>query len=136
MESLAHQDVINLLLKLATMLLLARIFAEIAQKFKQPAVVGEILAGIIDSVIAKEKTEAAHPQAFFNKMPNAEELIKEVALLKNKWSEPSLSFEEQNIIKDKLRYVQNRCNWVKNIEHKQYIQSEIENLWQLMLQTI
>lgn len=96
----------------------------------------EILAGIIDSVIAKEKTEAAHPQAFFNKMPNAEELIKEVALLKNKWSEPSLSFEEQNIIKDKLRYVQNRCNWVKNIEHKQYIQSEIENLWQLMLQTI
>lgn len=96
----------------------------------------EILAGIIDSVIAKEKTEAAHPQAFFNKMPNAEELIKEVALLKNKWSEPNLSFEEQNIIKDKLRYVQNRCNWVKNIEHKQYIQSEIENLWQLMLQTI
>ncbi|GAB2647821.1 hypothetical protein GCM10027035_46830 [Emticicia sediminis] len=96
----------------------------------------EILAGIIDSVIAKEKTEAAHPQAFFNKMPNAEELIKEVALLKDKWSEPNLSFEEQNIIKDKLRYVQNRCNWIKNIEHKQYIQSEIENLWQLMLQTI
>lgn len=96
----------------------------------------EILAGIIDSVIAKEKTEAAHPQAFFNKMPNAEELIKEVTLLKSKWSEPSLSFEEQNIIKDKLRYVQNRCNWIKNIEHKQYIQTEIENLWQLMLQTI
>lgn len=47
MESLAHKDVINLLLQLATMLLLARIFAEIAQKFKQPAVVGEIIAGII-----------------------------------------------------------------------------------------
>lgn len=47
MESLAHNDVINLLLKLATMLLVARIFAEVAQKLKQPAVVGEILAGII-----------------------------------------------------------------------------------------
>lgn len=47
MESLAHKDVINLLLQLATMLLLARVFAEIAQKFKQPAVVGEIIAGII-----------------------------------------------------------------------------------------
>jgi len=47
MESLAHKDVINLLLQLAIMLLLARILAEIAQKFKQPAVVGEILAGII-----------------------------------------------------------------------------------------
>lgn len=47
MESLAHQDVINLLLQLASMLLLARIFAEIATKFNQPSVVGEILAGII-----------------------------------------------------------------------------------------
>ena len=47
MESLAHKDVINLLLQLASMLLLARVFAEIAQKFKQPAVVGEIIAGIV-----------------------------------------------------------------------------------------
>ena len=47
MESLAHKDVINLLLQLASMLLLARVLAEIAQKFKQPAVVGEIIAGII-----------------------------------------------------------------------------------------
>ncbi|MFN3759752.1 MAG: cation:proton antiporter [Algoriphagus aquaeductus] len=47
MESLAHKDVINLLLQLASMLLMARVFAEIAQKFKQPAVVGEIIAGII-----------------------------------------------------------------------------------------
>ncbi len=47
MESLAHKEVINLLLQLATMLLSARVFAEIAQKFKQPAVVGEIIAGIV-----------------------------------------------------------------------------------------
>ncbi len=47
MESLAHKEVINLLLQLAAMLLAARIFAEIAQKFKQPAVVGEIIAGIV-----------------------------------------------------------------------------------------
>ncbi|UJP66320.1 cation:proton antiporter [Mongoliitalea daihaiensis] len=47
MEHLSHQDVVNLFLMLAAMLLLARIFAEIAQKFKQPAVVGELLAGIL-----------------------------------------------------------------------------------------
>ncbi|WP_026966467.1 cation:proton antiporter [Algoriphagus terrigena] len=47
MESLEHKEVINLLLQLAAMLLSARVFAEIAQKFKQPAVVGEILAGIV-----------------------------------------------------------------------------------------
>jgi Kef-type K+ transport system membrane component KefB len=47
MESLEHNEVINLLLQLAAMLLSARVFAEIAQQFKQPAVVGEILAGIV-----------------------------------------------------------------------------------------
>ncbi|MDI1324527.1 MAG: cation:proton antiporter [Algoriphagus sp.] len=47
MEKLSHGEVINLLLQLASMLIMARIFAEIAQKFRQPAVVGELLAGII-----------------------------------------------------------------------------------------
>ncbi|NVJ84998.1 MAG: cation:proton antiporter [Algoriphagus sp.] len=47
METLNHKEVINLLLQLAAMLIMARIFAEIARKIKQPAVVGEILAGIV-----------------------------------------------------------------------------------------
>lgn len=96
----------------------------------------EILAGIIDQVIEKDLDEQAHPQALFNKVPNPEDVMKEVELLKNKWSDERLSFEEQNIIKDKLRYIQTRCNWIKNQEHKQHIQAEIEGLWQTMLQTI
>lgn len=47
MEKLAHGEVVNLLIQLAVMLIAARVFAEVAQKFKQPAVVGEILAGIL-----------------------------------------------------------------------------------------
>jgi Kef-type K+ transport system membrane component KefB len=47
MEKLTHNEVVTLLLQLATMLVLARVFAEIAQKLKQPAVVGEIMAGIL-----------------------------------------------------------------------------------------
>ncbi|MGY6559356.1 MAG: cation:proton antiporter [Nitritalea sp.] len=47
MESLSHAAVINLFLQLAVMLLLARVLAEVAQKFRQPAVVGELLAGIL-----------------------------------------------------------------------------------------
>ena len=96
----------------------------------------EVLAGIIDSVIEKDNTPEAHPQAHFNKMPNAEELVKDVELLTAKWQTEGLSFEEQNIIKDKLRFVQNRSNWIKNAEHKQHIQNEIELLWKQMLQTI
>ena len=95
----------------------------------------EILGGIIDSVIEKTTEPNAHPQAF-SKKPNAEELIKEVELLSEKWRSDDLSFEEKNVIKDKLRYLQTRSNWIKNPEHKQHIQTEIESLWQKILQTI
>lgn len=47
MEGLSHNEVINLLLQLAAMLILARLLAEGARKLKQPAVVGELMAGIL-----------------------------------------------------------------------------------------
>jgi MoxR-like ATPase len=96
----------------------------------------EILAGIIDNIIEKDRHPDSHPQALFNKVPNAEELMREVELLKNKWQENTLSFEEQNTIKDKLRYVQTRSSWIRNYEHQQHIQTEIEALWQSILQTV
>jgi Kef-type K+ transport system membrane component KefB len=42
-----HHDVLVLLVQIALLLFVARAFAEIAQRLKQPSVVGEILAGII-----------------------------------------------------------------------------------------
>jgi len=47
MESLSHQDVVNLFLQLAAMLILARVLSEVAQRFNQPSVVGELFAGIL-----------------------------------------------------------------------------------------
>jgi Sodium/hydrogen exchanger family len=44
---LSHADVVHLLVQLGIMLIMGRILAEIARKFNQPAVVGEILAGIL-----------------------------------------------------------------------------------------
>jgi MoxR-like ATPase len=96
----------------------------------------EILSGIIDTIIEKDTSANAHPQARYNKTPNPEELIKEVRLLASRWSVGNLSFEEQNVIKDKLRYVQTRCNWIKKEDHKQQIRQEIESLWQTMLQAV
>lgn len=96
----------------------------------------EILQGIINHIIEKDDAPNAHPQALFNKAPNPEEVMKEVHYLAEKWQDTALSFEEQNIIKDKLRYVQTRCDWIMNPEQKQFIQKEIESLWQKILQTI
>jgi MoxR-like ATPase len=96
----------------------------------------EILAGIIDAVIGKDDSPQAHPQALFNTAPNGEELMKEVQLLKNKWETPGLSMEEQNLVKDKLRYVQTRTHWIRNPEHQQHIQTAIDSLWQSILQAV
>lgn len=94
----------------------------------------EILAGIINSVIENSTDEQAHPQAFYNSVPQPDEVMKEVLLLRDTWNTPQLSFEAQNVIKDKLRYVQTRCDWIQNPEQKRFIQQEIEGLWQKMLQ--
>lgn len=95
----------------------------------------EILQGIINQIIEKDEAPNAHPQALFNKAPNPEEVIKEVHYLTKKWQDEALSFEERNSIKDKLRYVQTRCDWIMNPDQKQFIQKEIEDLWQKILQT-
>lgn len=47
MGKLSHVDVVHLLLQLSIMLLMGRLLAEAARKFKQPAVIGEIIAGLL-----------------------------------------------------------------------------------------
>lgn len=47
MGKLSHADVIHLLLQLSAMLVMGRLFAEAARKVHQPAVIGEIVAGIL-----------------------------------------------------------------------------------------
>jgi Kef-type K+ transport system membrane component KefB len=47
LNTLSHGDVVVLFLQLSLMLIMARFFAELARKFNQPAVVGEIFAGIL-----------------------------------------------------------------------------------------
>jgi Kef-type K+ transport system membrane component KefB len=44
---LGHADVVHLLVQLSIMLVMARLFAELLRKLNQPAVIGEILAGIL-----------------------------------------------------------------------------------------
>ncbi|MEJ0054240.1 MAG: cation:proton antiporter [Bacteroidota bacterium] len=47
MPKLSHSELIQLMVQLSVMLAFGRIMAEVARKFKQPAVVGEIIAGLI-----------------------------------------------------------------------------------------
>lgn len=95
----------------------------------------EILSGLVDTIIEAEVNSESHPRALADKKPNAEEVMKDVQQLADKWEAGSLSFEEQNAVKDKLRFLQSRTNWVSEESHKEHIQKAIEELWEKMLKT-
>lgn len=68
MGKLGHADVVHLLIQLSAMLVMGRAFAELARKVHQPAVVGEIIAGIllgptVLGMIQPEWFEALFPPA-------------------------------------------------------------------------
>ncbi|MEM6722064.1 MAG: AAA family ATPase [Bacteroidota bacterium] len=97
----------------------------------------ETLQATVNALIEKEETEeSVHPQAFFNKAPNPEELMSEVSNLKGKFTDQELSLQELNVIKDKLRYIQNRTDWVKDQQKKQFINTEIDQLWKEILHKV
>ncbi len=95
----------------------------------------EIIEAIVNQIIENDSFAQAHPQAMKNKAPDPEELMKEILLLKEKWQGNPLSFEEQNVIKDKLRFLQNRCDWITNQEQKHFVSKEIEGLWEVILKS-
>lgn len=66
MGRLSHSDVAHLLFQLSIMLVMARIFAEASRKFKLPAVVGEIVAGIL---LGPTILGMIHPEWFHSLFP-------------------------------------------------------------------
>src|SRR5690554_6449334 len=68
MESLTHHEVTMMLLSLGVLLAAARTLGEIAQWLRQPAVVGEILAGVllgptVFGTLAPEWSQQVFPSA-------------------------------------------------------------------------
>lgn len=66
MGKLGHDDVFHLLVQLSIMLVMGRLFAEVARKLNQPGVIGEIFAGIllgptVLGMIKPEWFEALYP---------------------------------------------------------------------------
>lgn len=94
----------------------------------------EIIAGIINSVVEADKTEASHhPRAAENVLPNADEIFKEVEAMDKKWDDAALPLAERTIIKDRLRYLNGRCAWISNEVQRNYVQQPIDALWQKII---
>ncbi|TAE31602.1 MAG: ATPase [Cytophagales bacterium] len=96
----------------------------------------EVLAGIVDAVIEKDPDPQTHPRALAHQRPNADELLADVLALRTRWQSDVLPLAEQSVVKDKLRYLQTRAVWLANADHKGHIQTEIDDLWHTILQTL
>jgi MoxR-like ATPase len=94
----------------------------------------EVIAGIVDSVVEADKEpDGQHPRASVNALPDADDIFKEVAILSQKWQTPDTSMAERTIIKDRLRYLNGRCQWLGNEVQRSYVQQPIDELWQKIL---
>ncbi|HRG88771.1 MAG TPA: ATPase, partial [Chitinophagales bacterium] len=95
----------------------------------------EIIAAIINSAIDVTKPEQIHhPQASVNTAPDADEIFREVTELGREWENADTPLSRRTIIKDRLRYLNGRCEWINNETQRTYVLKPIEQLWQKILQ--
>ena len=96
----------------------------------------EIIAGIVNGVVATDQEGLPqHPRASASTAPDADEIYKEVTAMAEKWGQPGLPMAERTLIKDRLRYLDGRCEWISNEVQRRYVQGPIDQLWQKILQT-
>jgi len=90
----------------------------------------EVIAGIVNTVVEADKAVAEqHPRASAHALPNADEIYKEVVRMSEKWEDKELPMTERTVIKDRLRYLNGRCQWISNEVQRKYVQEPIDLLW-------
>ncbi len=96
----------------------------------------EVLASIVNAIVEADTNEdSQHPRASIHALPNADEIFKEVALMTEKWENPELSMAERTLIKDRLRYLNGRSQWITNEVQRLYVEQPMDELWQKIIRT-
>ncbi|WP_211289913.1 AAA family ATPase [Hymenobacter chitinivorans] len=94
----------------------------------------EIIAGIVDAVVLADEQPGQHPRAAGSEAPNADAILSEVQALTAQWDQPETSLAERTVIKDQLRYLHGRTQWLPNEVQRSYVQEPLDALWQKVLQ--
>ncbi|MDO7847300.1 AAA family ATPase [Hymenobacter sp. M29] len=94
----------------------------------------EVVAGIVDAVVHADAQPARHPRAAGHDAPDADALLREIGTLAAQWELPETSPAERTAIKDQLRYLHGRAQWLTNEVQRGYVQEPLDALWQKVLQ--
>lgn len=95
----------------------------------------EIIAGIVNTMVAADEvTVAQHPRANAANTPNADEIYKELLQMTAQWDDAEVSDADKSAIKDRLRYLNGRCEWIHNPTQREYVMQPVAALWKKILQ--
>lgn len=95
----------------------------------------EILNNIVESIIKNDTEDLQHPRSMESNIPDPDELYKDAETLLEKWKNPDTTTTEKAVIKDKLRNLTGRCDWISNIDKREYVLRPINELWELIINT-
>ena len=93
----------------------------------------EVLAGIVNAVVAADTAPAPHPRAAVDLVPDADVLYQETTALAARWDDAATTPADRATLKDQLRYLHGRAQWLANAEQRQYVQEPLDKLWQQVL---
>ncbi|MFY0254468.1 AAA family ATPase [Chitinophaga sp. 30R24] len=95
----------------------------------------EIISGIVNAAITTDnEITAQHPRARINSVPDADELYAELTQMLFRWDNPESSEADKAAIKDRLRYLNGRCEWIANPDQRQFVMQPVDQLWKKILQ--
>ena len=93
----------------------------------------EVVGSIVDAVVHADDQPDQHPRAAGHDAPDADALLREIGTLTAQWDLPETSPAERTTIKDQLRYLHGRAQWLTNDEQRTYVQEPLDALWQKVL---
>jgi MoxR-like ATPase len=96
----------------------------------------EVIASIVNQAVDSEKDQdQAHPRASKRSLPNPEEIFQEITQLKEKWVDSDTSQADRAAIKDRLRYLNGRSEWIANEVQRKFVQEPIDEFWKQIVQS-
>ncbi len=90
----------------------------------------EVIGAIVDEAISQhEKEPREHPRARSSQAPDPEELSRELDGVARRLAAADLTLAEQAVLKDRLRHLAGRCEWVRDEEQRATLQHHVDDLW-------
>ena len=96
----------------------------------------EVIASIVNAAVdADPDKQNQHPRASQSASPDADEIHREVLKMTEAWENPETPIAERSLIKDRLRYLNGRAEWIVNDTQRLFVQGPMNALWEKILRS-